>query len=48
MRSTNSFAFQSRSPMATLASFSSHARTFFSAATAVLCVFAPKCLLISP
>jgi hypothetical protein len=47
-RSTSSFTGQLRSPIATLAPLSINPRTFFSAATAVLCVFAPKCFAISP
>lgn len=47
-RSRRSFARHSRSPRASVASFATHPRTVFSAATAVLCVFAPKCFAISP
>src|SRR2546421_421245 len=48
MRSISSRAGHSRPPMARGWSLSSHSRTFFSAATAVLWLLPPKCLLISP
>lgn len=48
IRSIRSLVAHSRSPSRSFSFFATHSRTFFSAATAVLCVFTPKCLATSP